>query len=117
MGETWNLAARVVSDCCTGFISVAANWWPEGVLKAAEDISQKNLREINIYLSKMAAYNLMMLRVFKSRQHSCLAVAKEPMDMVEGVKGGQVRTPLTPLTIAEREELIKIIKNIGLKVK
>jgi 4-hydroxy-tetrahydrodipicolinate synthase len=117
MGETWNLTANIVSECCTGFVSTVANWWPEGVIKAAEDISQKRWQEINIYMSKMAAYNLMSMRVFKSRQHSCLAVAKEPMDMVAGVKGGQVRTPLSPLTDTERKELKIIIKDLGLQLK
>ena len=117
MGESWYLIGSIVSDASTGFLSLTTNWWPEGVTMAASAIEKKDIPSAASYLRKMTPYVTMMARIAKLRQHSWLAVSKEPMDMIEGVKGGLVRLPLTPLTDAERAELKGILMGLGLKLR
>lgn len=117
MGEVWYWPGSVVSASATGFFSIIENWWPEGVLAVADAIRTRDVDAAADFFRKMGPYMDMSLSIFKARQSSRLAVAKEPMDMLEGLNGGLVRLPLTPLRGPERVQLRRILKGLGLKLK
>lgn len=117
MGATYYAAGIVVSKFSAGFFSVTENWWPDGVMAVSDSIRRGDMTYFGDFLRRMAPYMALKQRIYRVRQHSGLAVAKEPMDMLEGVRGGSVRLPLTPLNAIERRELRGILRRLGLRPK
>lgn len=116
MAEHWYSWCGLI-DGCTGFITSGANWFPDIALELYDAVQRRDLPAVDKVRRKLDPLRAMLLRIQGRRYYSWLAVVKEPMDMIEGLRGGLVRPPLTPLTDEERAELREIVKGLGRKLK
>jgi len=116
MAEHWYSWCGLI-DGCTGYITSAANWCPDIALELDDAVQKRDLPRVEKIRRRLDPLREMLLKVQAKRNFSWLAVMKEPMDMIEGLRGGRVRPPLTPLTDAERTELRQIAKDLGRKLK
>ena len=116
MGDHW-YSWFGLFDGCPGFISIGSNWYPDIALELYEAVKRRDLPAVAKVRSRLDVLRSMFVRIQEIRHHSRLAVTKEPMDMIEGLRGGLVRLPLTPLTDEERAELREIVKSMGRKLK
>jgi 4-hydroxy-tetrahydrodipicolinate synthase len=116
MGEHWYSWCGLL-DGCTGYITSVANWCPEISMELADAVQDRDLPRVNSIRAKVDSLRTMLLSVQAKRNFSWLAVVKEPMDMVDGLRGGEVRLPLIPLTDAERAELKEVVKGMGCKLR
>lgn len=116
MAEHWYSWCGLI-DGCTGYITSGANWFPDIALELHDAVQRRDLPTVDKIRRSLDPLRTMMLRIQAMRHFSWLAVMKEPMDMIEGLRGGQIRPPLTPLTTEERAELREIVKGLGRKLK
>lgn len=116
MAEHWYSWCGLI-DGCTGYITSAANWCPDIALALDDAVQKRDLPAIDRIRRRLDPLRTMMLRIQATRHFSWLAVMKEPMDMIEGLRGGMVRPPLSPLANEERAELREIVKSLGRKLK
>ena len=116
MGEHWYSWCGLI-DNCPGFISILGNWGPDIALEMHEAVQRRDVLAVGKVRRKLDPFRTMFIRIQQTRHHSRLAVTKEPMDMIEGLKGGLLRPPLTPLSDEERAELREIVKGMGKKLK
>jgi 4-hydroxy-tetrahydrodipicolinate synthase len=116
MAEHWYSWCGLINGC-TGYITSAANWCPDIALELDDAVQSRDLLRIEKITRSLDPLREMLLKVQAKRNFGWLAVMKEPMDMIEGLSGGKVRLPLTPLTEQERAELRQIVKNLGRKIK
>ncbi|MFC1992301.1 dihydrodipicolinate synthase family protein [Chloroflexota bacterium] len=115
MGDHWYSWCGLF-DGCTSFVTNGANWYPDISLELHEAAQRRDLPAVDKIRRRLDPFRAMLLRIQKIRHESFLAVVKEPMDMIEGLSGGMVRLPLTPLTNDERTELREILKGMDRKL-
>lgn len=116
MGDHW-ASWCCLFDGCPGFISIGSNWFPDVSLELDDALRKRDLPAVAKARSKLDPIRAMFIRIQETRFHSRIAVIKEPMDMIEGLRGGLVRLPLTPLLDDERAEVREIVKGMGRKLK
>lgn len=116
MGDHWYSWCGLIGNC-PGFITIGGNWYPDISLELYDAVQRRDVLAVDKVRRKLDPLRAMFLRIQETRHHSRLAVSKEPMDMIEGLRGGLVRPPLTPLTNEERAEVRGIVKSMGRKLK
>lgn len=116
MGEHWYSWCGLIEGC-TGFVTSWGNWCPDISFEMYDAIQKKDLPAVDKIRRRLDRSRDMYQRIMAMRHHSCFAVIKEPMDMIEGLRGGMVRPPLSPLTDEERIELRELLKGMGRKLK
>jgi len=116
MGEHWYSWCGLF-DGCVGFISIIGNWCPDIALELYDAVQKRDLPAVDRIRRGLDPLRRMFIRIQETRYHSRLAASKEPMDMIEGLRCGRVRPPLTGLTNEEGAELREILKNMGRRLK
>lgn len=127
LGEFWFPFESLLG--CRGFVSGIANFAPEislSLLKAAHREDYKEVREILKVLQPLFRFRrkistshgptTTILPTGYTASYDWLAMLKEAMNMV-GLCGGVPRLPLLPLRNEDKEELRKILVDMGLPVK
>ena len=104
------LAAPYFGAGAAAFTSGIVNFAPQLTLAVWEAGSAGNWAELHRLVAE-SIRPLAKLRERKKGYH--ITVVKEAMTMV-GLTGGEVRSPLTPLASADREELRQVLANQGL---
>lgn len=116
-GELFYVTGALVSDVVRGWTCATATWDPLGPLDLYNAVMNRNKKEIKSWFRKTAPFESFKKHIQQTRPDSSRSVVKAPLDMIEGVRGGVVRPPVTPLTDSELAELKGILREQGLKVK
>ena len=125
LGEFWFHLEALLG--CPGYISMIANYAPQISLElftaaerkdfpAAQAVI-KRLGPLYDFESKVAAAHgpsTTILPFGMTGSYEWLAIMKEAMNLVE-LHGGAPRLPIQPLTEKERDELSKVLDQIGVK--
>jgi len=125
LGEFWFHLEALLG--CSGFISMIANYAPDISLELLSAAERKDFKAAQAVINRLgplydfenkvaAAHgpSTTILPWGMTGSYEWLAIMKEAMNQV-GLHGGIPRLPIQPLTGKEREELSKVLGQIGVK--
>ena len=104
---------------CAGVVSTNANLIPDWTYSIYQAATARDFTKVDGLLKVMSPYTGFIDRITAKRPHigiggsapMYLAVIKAAMDMA-GLRGGEVRLPITGLTTEEKTELANILKTL-----
>jgi 4-hydroxy-tetrahydrodipicolinate synthase len=105
---------------CAGFVTSGANFMPDWSYSIYQTTEARDFTKVDQLLNNMALYREFFDRITSKRPHigigdntapMYLSIVKYAMDMV-GLRGGEVRLPITGLTTEEKVELEIVLKKL-----
>jgi dihydrodipicolinate synthase/N-acetylneuraminate lyase len=107
---------------CAGFVTSGANFMPDWSYSIYQIAEARDFAKVDQLLNNMALYREFFDRITTKRPHigignnaapMYLSIVKHAMDMV-GLRGGEVRLPITGLTTEEKVELEIVLKKLNI---
>jgi dihydrodipicolinate synthase/N-acetylneuraminate lyase len=123
-GEVQYLAAACYGFVYRGFVSFIANFAPGLSYEIFAAVEQRDMYKASRALRKLFPIWQFVAKVEKNREsisvippglktsYAYMGVGKAAMD-IAGLNGGHLRIPMEDLTVDEKKELKKILKEIG----
>jgi 4-hydroxy-tetrahydrodipicolinate synthase len=104
---------------CPGLVSTNANLLPDWSYSIYQAALERDFTEVDRLMKTMSPYTSFIDRITSKRPHigvngpapMFIPVTKAAMDMA-GLRGGEVRLPITGLTAEEKDELSGILKSL-----